>query len=528
MLIELSVQNLGIVEDLSLVFDAGLTAFTGETGAGKTMIVEAIGLLTGARADPNRVRQGASQAKVEGRFDVDGEEVVLTRIVPASGRSRGYVNGDMATVSNLAAWGDRLVAQHGQHEHQTLSAMAAQRDALDTFARIDLGPLHNLRDQLAMLRARQRELGGDAATRERELELLRYQVDELDAAALTNASEDDDLAIEQARLADVEGDREHSGRALALLTDEKSTLASLSDAIGELEGRERFHEFEVQLRSLYEQLSDATRDFRHSTDEIVEDPERLDAIRERRQLLATLGRKYGDGSVGGLIDAHRALQARVQELEEHDVQAARIAREIAASEAALEVERTRVHGERVAAAPKLAAQIQSELRKLAMPHARVAFDVTDSDEVQLLLAANPGTALMPLAKVASGGELARMLLAVRLVLTQAPHVMVFDEVDAGIGGSAATAVGAALERLGRDHQVFVVTHLPQVAAAANIQFGVTKVQADDATTTTARRLTGDDRVVELSRMLSGQPESETARLHARELLELHHKGGERA
>lgn len=524
MLLELQVRNLGVVVELDLVLDRGLTAFTGETGAGKTMIVEAIELLTGGRADTRRVRPGAEEAVVTGRFLVGDDEVILKRVVPATGRSRGYLDGEAVPVATLASWGERLVAQHGQHEHRSMASPAAQRDALDRFAGVDLAPLRDLRARLSDLHDRQRALGGDVATREREMELLRFQLEELDAVALEDPEEDERLATEQARLADVAGDRESGTVALGMLSDDDTIVAMLNAVIGHLGDRPRFAELVQGLRNQADILTDAGRELRREVEEIVDDPVRLDEIRERRQHLATLARKYGDGTVPGLVAARATLAKRLGELEDHDVAAARLAAEVTD----LEVRRARLQevlvSQRVAAAPELAGQIQTRLRALAMPNARMSVEVSADGEVSFLLGANPGTPMLPLGKVASGGELARTMLAVRLVLDDGPPLLVFDEVDAGIGGSAATAVGTALASLGAHRQVLVVTHLPQVAAAAHGQIGVIKTQRKDATVTTAERLTGEARVIELARMLSGQPDSATARSHARELLAVHSRG----
>ncbi len=518
MLIELSVRNLGVVEELHLVLGPGLTAFTGETGAGKTLIVEAIALLTGGRADTTRVRQGADEAVVEGRFDFDGDDVVLRRVVAANGRSRAYVNGEMATVAMLGDRGSKLVDLHGQHDQQSLLTPGSQRRALDHFAGIDLGPLQTLRQSLRTARQELADLGGDAATRAREADLVRFQLDELVGANLDDVDEDDRLSTEQGHLADVEGDRIQGASALARLVDEGGAIDRIGQSISDLDGRASFAAATVRLRAVSEELTDVSRELRDVVESLVDDPARLDDIRERRQLLSTLGRKHGDGSVAGLIAARDALAERLDDLEHHDEHARRLTARIESLEADETDESARVHAARSAAAPELGRTIQRELRKLAMAHAEVIVDVGAGDAVEFLLAANPGLPPLPLAKVASGGELARTMLALRLVLTSAPPVLVFDEVDAGIGGSAATAVGAALATLGASHQVLVVTHLPQVAAAARTQVGVAKLQRASTTTTTVEQLEGDARVIELSRMLSGQPTSEAAQAHARDLL----------
>jgi DNA repair protein RecN (Recombination protein N) len=529
-LLELAVKDLGIIDDLRLVLAPGMTVLTGETGAGKTMLVEALELLVGGRADPLLVRPGAEAAEVEGRFELDGEEVVLARVVPADGRSRAYIDGRMATAGALAEAGARLVDLHGQHDHQSLLAAAVQRDALDRFAGIDLGPLHEARAEVDSVARRLADLGGDAGARAREVDLLRYQVDELERAALGAEDEDEHLDAEETELADASAHRAAAWGAAAALSAEGGTRDALAGALAELTGRAPFAEETERLAAVIAEVDDLATTLQRRGELIEEDPERLDALRVRRQLLADLRRKYGTASTGTgtgagtLADvlAYRDhIAGRLDELERHEEVAADLAR--AARAAAERVARAEavVAKARRAAAPDLASRVQAHLPDLAMGGARLEVEVGGdgpADEVRFLLAANPGSPPRPLAKVASGGELARAMLALRLVLTAAPPTLVFDEVDAGIGGEAAITVGRALARLGRRHQVLVVTHLPQVAAFADAQVTVTKTSGDAETVARARQLERDERIVELSRMLSGTPQSATAREHAAELL----------
>jgi DNA repair protein RecN (Recombination protein N) len=530
-LVELAVRDLGVIAELRLVLGAGMTAVTGETGAGKTMVVDAIELLVGGRADPLLVRTGAEEAWVEGRFvrpDPDGGgepvEVVVARAVPRSGRSRAYIDGRLATAGELAALGEALVDLHGQHAHQSLLHAGAQRAALDRFGDVDLGPLRAARYDVQLVVDKLTALGGDERARARELDLVRYQVEELDAAALEGPDEDERLEAEEDALADATAHREAAAAALAALTGDGEATASAADAVGAavaaVSGRGPFRDAEGRLRAVAAELTDVAAELRSAGEGIDEDPERLEWVRERRQLLRDLRRKYGD-TLDEVIAEGDRLRARLAELEDHDRRAAELdsalveARKVEAAAAAV------VAGARRAAAPGLAERIQANLAELAMPKARVAVEVRGDDpgdDVEILLAANPGTPPLPLAKVASGGELARTMLALRLVLTGAPPTLVFDEVDAGIGGSAALAVGRSLARLADIHQVLVVTHLPQVAAYADGQVRVAKESDDDATVSRAALLDDEERVVELSRMLSGQPDSEAARTHAADLL----------
>ena len=519
MLAELAVRDLGVIEELRLVLGPAMTAVTGETGAGKTLIVGAIDLLVGGRADAGMVRHGAEEATVEGRFVIDEEEVVLRRVVPRDGRSRAYVDGRLATAAVLGEWGRRLVDLHGQHDHQSLLSTAVQRAALDRFGGVDLEPLVLARKALAELDERLAELGGDPRERARELDLLRFQVDELDGAALVDPDEDEVLEAEEDRLGDAAAHREAVAAALAALDIDDGAGAGLARAVAALDDRRPFAPSEVRLRSLAAELSDIAADLRDASEQVEEDPERLDSVRARRRLLHELCRKYGE-NLAEVMTYRDEVRARVAALADRDQLAAELDGQRAEALEAIRSAERAVGRARRTAAPALAAATQAHLAELAMAKAVVEVTVGDDpgDDVTFLLAANVGSPPQPLSRVASGGELARTMLALRLVLSEAPPTLVFDEVDAGIGGTAATAVGRSLAALGADHQVLVVTHLAQVAAFADHQVEIAKSEAEGVVTTGASRLDEDGRLVEIARMLSGSPDSETARVHAGELL----------
>ncbi|MGH9188624.1 MAG: DNA repair protein RecN [Acidimicrobiales bacterium] len=522
MLAEIRVRDLGVLAELSLVLSDGMTALTGETGAGKTLLVEAIELLVGERADPVLVRPGADEARVEGRFVRGETETVLARVVPRDGRSRAYVDGRLATATELGELGRDLVDLHGQHTHQSLLSPSVQRDALDRFAGVDLGPLASARARLGDVQRALESIGGDERTRSREIGLLRFQVAELAAAELVAADEEELLEAEEDVLADALAHREAAADAFeALAADFGSAAHGLGRAVAAVAGRRPFAELEPRLRVLAVEVDEAATELRRAGEEIVDDPERLEAVRSRRRRLRELCRKYGE-ELSDVLAYEAETRARLAELESHDGRVAELERQRAAAEVELAVEGGRVAGAREAGAPELASAVEAHLRQLALGRARfeVAVDGTEGEKVQFLLGANPGEPALPLAKAASGGELARAMLAVRLVLTEAPPTLVFDEVDAGVGGEAALAVGRSLAALSGTHQVLVVTHLPQVAAFADHQVTVTKDTHDGRTVASARAVTGADRVIELSRMLSGQPSSSTARDHAAELLDV--------
>jgi DNA repair protein RecN (Recombination protein N) len=495
------------------------------------MLVEAIDLLVGGRADATVVRVGAAEARVDGRLVVDTpdgpDELVLTRVIPTDGRSRAYVNGRPATVSHLAELTRDLIDLHGQHAHQSLLSVAAQRAALDRFAGVDLGPLRAARARITEIDAELAALGGDERARAREIDLLRFQVAELDAAAIVDAGEDDSLAREEALLADALAHREAGDAAIEALRGEGGTADSLAAALGVLGHREPFDPIVARLRGVAAELDDVAAELRSQTEAIEEDPERLAAIRERRQLLVDLRRKYG-ADLAEVMAFHAETEQRLRELERYDARAAELD---AARRDALADERRAAEAvgrQRRSAAPAIAAAVEERLRELAMPNAAIAVEVGEhpddnpGDQVRFLLSANPGAPVLPLSRVASGGELARAMLALRLVLVGAGSdggatTLVFDEVDAGIGGAAAIAVGQALAELGQHRQVLVVTHLPQVAAGASRQLVVAKEVVEDATYASVAEVEGERRVDEIARMLSGHV-TDTARDHARDLL----------
>jgi len=532
-LLELAVTDLGIIEDLRLVFRSGLTAVTGETGAGKTLVVAALELLAGARADASVVRDGAVEARVEARFEdpSNGEETVLARVVPVEGRSRAYVDGRLATAGELAARAQTMLALHGQHSHQTLSTPAAQRAALDAFAGPPaLDALTDYRAARTAVReaAAQLEMvGGDERARAREIALLEHEVEEITGAGLSDLDEDAELAAREAALADAAAHREALERAY------RAVEGPAEDAVGQavhvLADRDPFVEVSTRLRSLQAELADVARDLRSARDATVEDPARLDAVRARRRLLRDLERKYG-ATVGEVVEYGACASARLEELRRHETRAVELEVERGEAEVRVGAAADRLRLARRDAADALAGAVAAVLTRLALPDARLEVEVEPTeatedgaDRVTLRFAANAGEPLQPLARVASGGELSRTLLALRVALADRlglaeTGVFVFDEVDAGIGGEAGAAVGRELRTLGEQAQVLCVTHLAQVAACAQTQIAVRKAEEDGRTVARAVEVDGDRRVTELSRMLAGVESSAHARKHAEELL----------
>lgn len=528
MLVELSIENLGIIESSRLTFHDGFTAFTGETGAGKTMLVEAINLVCGRRAETSVIRDGADEARVEARFvrmGSDGEEeVILSRSIHREGRSRAYINGRMATVAALSEVGEELVDIHGQHSHQRLLSAAAQREALDVFGSINRAPLVAAREAVTQIDAMLGALGGDEKSRAREIDLLSFQCEEIESAALLGPNEDEELSREEDVLADVSRHQESLQRATVLLADDGGAVETLGEAARALSGVSSLDGVSERLAALLAEATDLAHTVRAAADSVEENPERLEYIRVRRQTLRDLMRKYGD-SLSDVIAFGEEARTRLDELTGYAERVALLESDKASALEALRAAQIKVGNARRAVAGDLAVKVEERLRHLALPNAHVQVSVGDratdpaGESVVFMLAANPGSAPQPLTKVASGGELARVMLALRLVLTGDPATMVFDEVDAGIGGAAAVAVAMALRELGSDHQVFAVTHLAQVAASAHHHISVSKTVRSGKTYGSAVVVSPEERSAEVARMLSGGVADDSALAHAHDLLE---------
>ena len=522
MLLELSVQNLGVIESSSFILSPGVSALTGETGAGKTMVVQAIELLTGGRADGSMVRRGADHALVEGRFETpEGAEIILKRVIPSKGRSRAYVDGSLAGASQLSEIGLSLVDLHGQHQHQSLLNPKTQRSALDVFAKIDLRALSSARSECRRLQAEIEGMGGDAKARAREVDLLKFQIDEITALNIQSPDELNALEKLEELLTNAEERIEAGGHTRERISGDGGLLDQIGETIQRLGDDSPYREITERLRGIQAEMSDVSAILRERIDGIEDDPQRLMEVGGRRKSLIELQRKYGD-TLAEVIAYQQQASERLLELESHDVRAAALETKLLSSEVEVAENAAKVANNRRKAAPHLASEVSKHLSDLALENARLLIDVRGedpADDVEIMFRANSGTNWHGLSNVASGGELARVMLALRLVLTSGPPTLVFDEVDAGIGGTAALSVGKALSRLGLSHQVLVVTHLPQVAAYADNHIVVDKLDDGNNVVSTLNMVDGDARVRELTRMLAGQPESISGRNHATELLE---------
>jgi DNA repair protein RecN (Recombination protein N) len=567
MLEEVRINGLGVIDEAVLELSAGFTALTGETGAGKTMVVTALGLLFGGRADPARVRPGADRAVVEGRLQVsapvareveeaggdldqdgqNGAVLVLSRSVSAEGRSRAFAGGRSVQVSLLQLLADELVAVHGQADQQQLLKPGRQRDALDRFGGPELARvLAAYREMFTRHRAVREELQAlTSAERERaaEAETLRFGLAEIEAVSPV-AGEDATLLAEDERLSNA--DALHAAAAAAheaLTGDPAAAAVDGTDALTLLgmAGRalEPVRSHDPVLAGLAErlseaayQVSDVAAELASYTESLDSDPVRLAAVQERRAALSRLVRAYGGGSgdVAGVLDWAKQASSRLTDLEGTDDKITALAAEEASLASAVTSLASELTALRKAAATRFASEVTAELVDLAMPHASLAAVVTElespgpfgADDVEIRLAAHPGAPPLPLHKGASGGELSRVMLAIEVVFAGADPVptFVFDEVDAGVGGKAAVEVGRRLARLARSAQVIAVTHLPQVAAFADNHLVVEKSDDGLVTSSGVMRLDQAGRVRELSRMLAGLEDSESAQAHAEELLAL--------
>ncbi len=565
MIEEIRISSLGVIDESVLELGAGLSVITGETGAGKTMLVTALGLLLGGRADSGAVRTGRPTARVEGVVaagplealveehggEVESGTVLLARQVSAEGRSRAYLGGVAVPAGVLATAGESLVAVHGQSDQHRLLRPEAQRTALDAFVGAPLGPVAQAYGaayaRLREVEQELREVLGSARERAREAEMLRLGLQEVEAVAPA-PGEDAELAAEEARLGYADTLREAAETAREALSAEHGGPDALGTVSAARRALESVREHDPRVASLADRvaevsylLSDVAADVAGYATAVETDPARLAAVSERRAALTALQRKYGETVEEVLAWAEDAA-GRLLLLDTSDERVASLRTERAELRADLASRAAELSGLRQQAATLLASQVTTELQSLSMPHAvvevrlaqtpdergldlgdgPVAFGPHGVDDVELLLAANTGSEPRPLGKGASGGELSRVMLAIEVCLaaTRPVPTFVFDEVDAGVGGKAAVEIGRRLAALAQHSQVLVVTHLPQVAAFADRHVVVRKSSDGSVTTSGLELLDDGGRVRELSRMLAGLESSDTAMAHAEELLEM--------
>ena len=554
MLERLTIRDLALVERAEIQLGEGLLAVTGETGSGKSLFVDSLGMLVGARADADVVREGAKAAIAEGEFrlvgdsarrvaallnewgiEFDGETLIVRREVSAEGRSRASVNQSPVTLANLKRVGELLLDLHGQHEHQSLLREGAALATLDRLA-----GLEDARARYADLLAAYREAQGEQERLKASLttfaerrDYLASAASELDDANLVEG-EEETLKVDASRLAHADRLRTLAAQALtALSEDEASAARSLGTARHALEQAAALDASLAETLAPVQEAAiaaeDAARTLAHYLDALEADPAALEAIEERRERIARITRKYRR-SVLELIAWRDELRNELADGEDGDGAVARAEARVQAAETALRREAKGLTKARTSAAKEWSTVLSRELVPLGFPHAKVGFEVqpaegdrpgaTGLDDVLLRFTANPGEPARPLQKIASGGELSRVMLALKCALQTRDRVdlLVFDEVDSGIGGSVAQAVGERLRRLADDRQVICVTHLPMIAALARHHLAVSKQVSAGRTIARVSLLEKNERVEELARMLAGERVTETTRRQARELL----------
>jgi DNA repair protein RecN (Recombination protein N) len=559
MLTTLRIKNLALVVDLTLELESGYNVFTGETGAGKSILIGALNLVLGERADRTLIRSGSDSCSVEAVFDVsklkapldsfldenglepcEERQLVLKRTFTSAGMNRQFVNGSPTTLNALATIGEWLVDIHGPHEHQSLLNTSRQLDLLDAFGKLE-GERETFKSLLrkrAALESGKVALIIDEKTYAQQLDLLRFQVNEITAARL-QAGEEEQVEQEHHRASNAAKLLQLSQDALDLLGENENSLFTQAGVIGrtlqELQG------VDASARALLESheqavsvLRDLQAELRHYADKIDIDPTRLQELEERLNLIQSLKRKYG-GSIAEVIDFGREAQSKLQGLEQRDAELARINAELEKIEGELWKKGQELSAKRRKVIPQLSKAVSKQLADLGFKQSHFGIALTALDQADIThhasrithhgldtaefqFAPNPGEPARPLRAIASSGELARVMLAIKTVLSaedQVP-VLVFDEVDANVGGETANAVGEKMRQIAKNRQVLCITHLPQVAAPATAHYVATKQVKAGRTISEITLLNAEERVTELARMLGGQ--SEVARKHAEALL----------
>jgi len=542
MLAELSIDDLVLIAAARLEFSPGLNVITGETGAGKSLLAQAIGLLMGQKGGGELVRPGAERALVQALFESADEELAVAREIPRGGRSRARMDGLLSSAAAVEEALRRRLAFYGQLEHTRLLQLERQLDLLDGAVVDEVEPLKAAyAEAFARARALTRELDdlrGAGRDRERELDMLRYQVGEIEAAGV-EPGEDERLSIDRERARHAGKLLERTGGALALLAGESESAAldgvrvaqRLVDEAALLD--ESVAPLAERLGALTVELDDLAAALRDYIDELDVDAAHRDSLELRYDKLKALMRKYG-GSADEVLAYLAEARTRLTALEEFAADEESLVARVTAAQDAAVAAAARLGAVRRRLAPQVAAQIEQELRGLAMPHATFVIEVesrgegwealgpSGADDVEFVFGANPGVPARPLRETASGGELSRAMLAIRGLVNLGDDVetLIFDEVDTGIGGVTAGALGERLRRLAERRQVLCITHLPQVAAYADRQFAIAKESdpGEGVTETVVRRVDGDERLAELCRMLGASSDDEAARSHAESLL----------
>lgn len=551
MLTELRIRNFAIIEQVTLPLGEGFNVLSGETGAGKSIIVGALGLLLGERASADLIRSGAEKATVEGVFDVsmikgvaeladergievEDDTLVLKREISANGRGRAWINGATVTATVLAEIGRQLVNLHGQHDAQTLLDAESQRKILDAFggAETQAGLVRSTHAELTSVRREISSLTARRAEAEKRADYLRHVAREIEDARLI-PGEDTRLEDEARLLENADELRTLASSLGELLSGEDaSVLSQLGAAQRPLTAIERIDPAAARMQELFDTAFYALQELARSVEDYAGsvdlDPARLGEVRQRRDRLFGLLKKYGP-TLDNVIEAGKSARGELDLIDTAGFDIANLTAREADARRRLVTEAEKLSEMRLSAARKLAKAVDALLPSLGMPDGRFSASLTTRDEptaeggedVEFRVALNVGHEDRPLARVASGGELSRVMLALKTILARVDRVptLIFDEVDAGIGGRVGLQVGDTLRRVAKEHQVFAISHLPQIAARAHHHIVVSKGAKGGVTTADINVLEGTGRVSEIARMLGGDPESKVSRAHARELLE---------
>ena len=557
MLAGLRVKNFALIEELDLSFGPGFNVMTGETGAGKSIVVGAINLILGGRAFTDLIRQGEDSAEVEALFTVGAEagalrlleelgfdpqeEILIRRVLSRSGRNRIYINGSLATLAQLARLGSDLVAVSGQHEHQQLLDPDRQLLFLDQFGGLlsDRAAAAEAHDGLSALETEAKALARRLAEAREKAELYEFQAKEIEAASLAEG-EDEELERERNLLRNAEKIYSLVSEGYARLYEDRGSVVEVLDGVRN--GLERAAGFDDRLEALagqveeaYHQLDDAARSLRDHLDGLTFDPARLEAIEDRLAVINRLKRKYGP-TLGEVTGYGRATAGRLENLADMENELKGLRSDVSAARSRLDEKAESLSHKRKKAARRLADALGAELKNLGMPQAefRVALSRDGSarpgpagwDEAEFLISPNLGEEVMPLARIASGGELSRTMLALKTLLAGQDRIqtVIFDEVDAGISGAVAEVVGRKLRDLSSFHQLLCITHLPQIAAFGEQHHQVFKEVRGKRTITGMRPLAGEEKLEEIARLLSGARPTDKSRAAAEELIALTAKG----
>lgn len=550
MLLEISIKNFAIIEEISLNFENGMTVLTGETGAGKSIIIDAMNMLLGARASTEVIRHGADKAEIEGFFSVDSnpnlaavlaesgismeEELILRRDIFANGRSVSRINGQMVTVSTLKRLGQFLVDIHGQHDQEELMRPQLHQHILDSFGDEAFDQLkqsyQQIFDRYKALRRQALEKQKNEKEHQARLDLLAFQIGEIDAADLVRG-EDDLLNQERQRLLNHKKIADTLTSAyLSLDNEDFSSLSQVRSSMNELLSIEDLAP-EYQLMSAgvseaYYILEEVTKQLSDTIDQLDFDAGRLQDIELRLDSINSLTRKYG-GGVNDVLDYYANITKEYQLLSGDDRSSDELERELKALEKQLVMTASQLSDQRHALALELEADIKAELRELYMEKAdfkvhftRSKFNREGNESLEFYISTNPGEGFKPLVKVASGGELSRLMLAIKAAISKKEDKtsIVFDEVDTGVSGRVAQAIAKKIYKIGSYGQVLAISHLPQVIAIADNQYFISKESKEESTVSKAKLLTQEERIEEIAKMIAGADVTETARNQARELL----------